>query len=153
MIEHLVDNPWWWLVLAVLLGIGELVTPGVFLIWIAAAAALTGGLAMLVTIPPSVQFLLFALLSLGAVWAGRRWYADNPVASQDPLLNDRAARLVGKVATLAEPIRNGRGRIKVGDSVWDCNGEDMDAGMAVRITGAQGMSLSVEAVSDPDPRQ
>jgi len=146
MVEQMIANPWWWLGLAVLLGIGEIVTPGVFLIWIAGAAAIVGALAMLVPLPIAVQFVIFALLCLAAVWAGRRWYADNPVASQDPLLNDRTARLIGEVVTVAEPIRNGRGRVRVGDSIWDCSGPDMDAGAAVRITGARGTMLNVEAV-------
>lgn len=146
MIEQMVQNPWWWLGLAVLLGIGEIVTPGVFLIWIAGAAAITGALAMLWPVPLAVQFLVFALLCLTAVWAGRRWYAGNPVVSQDPLLNDRVARLVGETATLAEPIVHGRGRVRVGDGVWDCSGPDMEAGAAVRITGATGAVLIVEPV-------
>ena len=33
-----------WLTLAVLLGLAELMVPGVFLIWLAAAAAITGAL-------------------------------------------------------------------------------------------------------------
>tara|TARA_R110000782_G_scaffold78276_5_gene155175 strand:+ start:57742 stop:58182 length:441 start_codon:yes stop_codon:yes gene_type:complete len=145
MLEHMIANPWWWLGLAVLLGIGEIVTPGVFLIWVAGAAAITGALAMLVPLPIAVQFVIFALLCLAAVWAGRRWYADNPVVSQDPLLNDRTARLIGEIVTVAEPIRNGRGRVRVGDSIWDCTGPDMDVGAAVRITGARGTMLTVEA--------
>jgi len=147
MIEQLVENPWWWLMLAVLFGIGEIVTPGVFLIWIAAAAAITGVLAMLLPLPLAVQFVIFALLCLGSVWLGRRWYADSPVASQDPLLNDRVARLIGETATLAEPIQHGRGRVRVGDSIWDCAGPDLAAGSAVRIVGAQGSVLTVEAFS------
>ena len=147
MIEQLVENPWWWLMLAVLFGIGEIVTPGVFLIWIAAAAAITGVLAMLLPLPLAVQFVIFALLCLGSVWLGRRWYADSPVASQDPLLNDRVARLIGETATLAEPIQHGRGRVRVGDSIWDCAGPDLEAGAAVRIVGAHGSVLTVEAFS------
>lgn len=146
MIEHMMANPWWWLAAAVLLGIGEIVTPGVFLIWIAAAAAITGAVAMLTGIALPLQFLIFALLCLLSVWAGRRWYADNPVASQDPLLNDRTARLVGEVVIVVEAISHGRGRVRVGDSIWDCSGADTDTGVAVRITGAQGSVLTVEPV-------
>ena len=144
MIEHLVANPWWWLAAAVLLGIGEIITPGVFLIWVAMAASVTGVIAMLTGIALPFQFLIFALLCLTAVWAGRRWYADNPVASQDPLLNNRTARLIGEVVIVAEAIRHGKGRVRVGDSIWDCSGEDADEGAAVRITGAQGSLLLVE---------
>ena len=39
---------------------------------------------------------IFALASAAAVTAGRRWYRDNPVPSDDPLLNDRVARLIGE---------------------------------------------------------
>lgn len=144
MIAQLAANPWWWLVLAVLLGIAEIVTPGVFLIFIAAAAALTGALAMMLPLPVEIQLLLFAAFSLLSVAVGRRWYAADATETQDPLLNDRVARLIGETATLAEPIRHGRGRARVGDSVWDCAGPDMDAGTAVRILGAQGSVLTVE---------
>ena len=144
MIEHMIANPWWWLAAAVLLGFGEIVTPGVFLIWVAMAAAVTGVIAMLTGIAIPFQFLLFALLCLLSVWAGRRWYVDNPVASQDPLLNDRTARLIGEIVIVTEPIRHGKGRVRVGDSIWDCSGADADIGAAVRITGAQGSLLLVE---------
>jgi len=144
MIAQLAANPWWWLVLAVLFGIAEIVTPGVFLIFIAAAAALTGALAMLLPLPVEIQLLLFALFSLLSVAIGRRWYAADGTQSQDPLLNDRVARMIGETATVAEPILHGRGRARVGDSVWDCAGPDLEAGTAVRIVGAQGSVLQVE---------
>ena len=146
MIAQLAANPWWWLVLAVLLGIAEIVTPGVFLIFIAAAAALTGALAIVLPLPVEIQFLLFALFSLLSVALGRRWYASDATVSKDPLLNDRVARMIGETATIAEPIVHGRGRARVGDSVWDCAGPDLDAGVTVRITGARGSVLQVERI-------
>jgi len=84
------------------------------------------------------------LLSIASVYAGRRWYAANPVATSDPLLNNRAARLIGKIVTTASPIEHGEGRVKVGDSVWNCSGPDCEAGTRVRIIGAQGTCLLVE---------
>ena len=63
---------WLWLLAAVLLGIAELIVPGVFLIWIAAAAAGTGLLTLLFGVGVAFQFLLFALLSIASVYAGRR---------------------------------------------------------------------------------
>jgi membrane protein implicated in regulation of membrane protease activity len=138
---------WLWLLAAVLLGIAELLVPGVFLIWIAAAAAGTGLLTLLFGVGIAFQFLLFALLSIASVYAGRRWYAANPVATSDPLLNNRAARLIGRTVAVTTPIERGEGRVKVGDSVWNCRGPDCDAGTSVRIIGAQGTCLLVE----PDP--
>lgn len=141
-----IDPEWWWLIGATILGIAELLMPGIFLIWLAAAAAVTG-IGALLGIPVAFQFGLFALLSIGAVQVGRRWYANHPVPSSDPLLNDRAARLIGETVVVAAAIENGRGRVKVGDSVWSAKGPDVPEGARVRIIGAEGACLIVEPVS------
>ena len=138
------DAQWWWLLAAALLALVELVAPGIFSIWIAAAAALTGLAVMAVDLPVAFQLALFALLSMAAVYAGRRWYERYPVASDDPMLNDRTARLVGQSVTVVSAIRGGEGRVKVGDSVWAARGPDADEGARVRVTGADGACLRVE---------
>ncbi|WP_257539900.1 NfeD family protein [Sphingobium sp. CFD-1] len=140
----MLEDHWWWLIFAALLGIGEVLLPGVFLIWIAIAAAITGLAALALPIGVPLQFLIFALLCLIAVWGGRRWYAANPVSSEDPLLNDRTARLIGEVVIVVEAIDNGRGRVKVGDGVWSCRGPEAPAGARVRIVGADASVLQVE---------
>ena len=137
---------WMWLIAAAILGIAELLLPGVFLIWLAAAAAVTGLAALLLGIPLAFQFGLFALLAIAATYAGRRWYTNNPVESSDPLLNDRAARLVGETVVVVGAIENGVGRVRVGDSVWNARGPDAEPGARVRITGAEGTCLQVEPV-------
>ena len=138
------EDHWWWLVFAALLGIGEVLLPGVFLIWVALAAAVTGLISLAVPLSVPLQFILFATLCLIAVWGGRRWYAANPVDSQDPMLNDRTARLIGETVIVVEPIEAGHGRVKVGDSVWSCRGPDAPVGAQVRITGAEASVLLVE---------
>jgi membrane protein implicated in regulation of membrane protease activity len=143
------EPQWVWLLAATALGIAELLVPGVFLIWLAAAAAVTGFITLIFGIPLAFQFVVFALLSLAAVWSGRRWYANNPVESSDPLLNDRAARLIGETLVLVAPIENGRGRVKVGDSVWTCKGADAAEGSRVRVIGAEGQCLKVEPIVAP----
>ncbi|WP_019053044.1 NfeD family protein [Sphingobium xenophagum] len=143
-IATLLEDHWAWLVFAALLGIAEVMIPGVFLIWIAIAAAITGLAALALPIGLPLQLLIFAALSIAAVWAGRRWYADHPVASTDPLLNDRTARLIGQTVTVVEPIVGGEGRVKVGDSVWTALGPDADAGARVRVIAAEGTALRVE---------
>ena len=143
-IATLLEDHWAWLVFAALLGIAEVMIPGVFLIWIAIAAAITGLAALALPIGLPLQLLIFAALSIAAVWAGRRWYADHPIASTDPLLNDRTARLIGQTVTVVEPIVGGEGRVKVGDSVWTALGPDADAGARVRVIAAEGTALRVE---------
>ena len=137
---------WTWLLAATALGILELLVPGVFLIWLAAAAAVTGFITLVFGPPVAFQFVLFALLSLAAVWYGKRWYNANPVESSDPLLNDRAARLIGETLVVVTPIEDGRGRVKVGDGVWQCKGRDAEEGTRVIVVGAEGACLKVEPI-------
>lgn len=137
-------EPWLgWMILAVLLGLAELAVPGVFLVWIALAAAATGALAFLFPMPLAGEIVLFALLCLVAVYAGRRWYADNPVPSTDPLLNDRAARLVGREVTVVEAISGGEGRVRVDDGTWSAIGPDAPVGARLTVMAASGATLTV----------
>jgi inner membrane protein len=139
---------WLWLLAATVLAIAELLVPGVFLIFLAAAAAVTGLATLAFGLPVAAQLLLFALFSVGALYSGRRWYVRNPLPSSDPLLNDRAARLRGETLVVVDAIENGRGRVKVGDSVWACRGPDCPAGSRVRVVGADGACLKV-SLADP----
>lgn len=140
---------WWWLLAAALLAIFEVFVPGVFLVWMAAAAAVTGITVALLPLPLAAQIGLFALLAVAAVAGGRRHYARNPVESDDPLLNDRAARLIGETVTVVVAITGGEGRVKVGDGVWGARGDDAPEGARVIVTGTQGNCLKVR----PAPQQ
>jgi membrane protein implicated in regulation of membrane protease activity len=143
------DAHWWWLLLAALLAMVEIVAPGIFSIWIAAAAALTGLAVLTLDIPFVFQCALFALLSIAAVAVGRRWYERFPVTSEDPKLNDRTARLIGQTVTVVVAIAGGEGRVKVGDSVWTARGPDVPEGSRVRIVAAEGGSLRVTPADGP----
>ena len=135
---------WWWLIAAVALGILELLAPGFFLVWMGAAAAITGVVVALVPMPLAWQLGLFVLLAFAAVFAGRLYYARNPVPSGDPKLNVRAARLIGQTVTVEAAIENGQGRVRVGDGVWNARGPDAPAGASVVIVSADGTCLTVE---------
>jgi membrane protein implicated in regulation of membrane protease activity len=137
------DDHWWWLIAGALLGILEIFLPGIFLIWLAAAAVITGIVAALLPIALPFQLALFGLLAMAAVYSGRRHYDRNPVPSSDPLLNDRTARLVGQKVVVVTAIENGEGRVKVGDGVWVARGPDAPAGTPMVVTGAQGTCLNV----------
>jgi inner membrane protein len=144
MIEGLAPY-WWWLIAAVALGILELLAPGFFLVWMGVAAAVTGIIVALLPIPLPWQLGLFALLAFASVFAGRLYYARNPVPTSDPNLNARATRLIGRTVTVESAIENGAGRVRVGDGVWNARGPDAPAGASVVIVAADGTSLTVEA--------
>ena len=79
-----------------------------------------------------------------AVLVGRRFYANRAVDSTDPLLNDRGARLVGKVVTVVNAVDDHGGRVRVGDGEWSARGGPAAVGERVRITGVDGNCLKVE---------
>ena len=138
------DDHWWWLIAAAVLGILEIFIPGVFLVWMAVAAAITGMLVAFLPLALPFQLALFGLLAMAAVYGGRRHYERNPVPSSDPLLNDRTARLIGQNVLVVTAIENGEGRVKVGDGVWAARGPDAPAGSRMVVVGAEGTCLRVE---------
>jgi membrane protein implicated in regulation of membrane protease activity len=143
---------WLWMIGGVLLLIAEVIAPGFFLVWIGAAAIITGVFALLFGIGAAGQLALFALYSLIAVFVARRWYTGRPVVSEDPMLNDRSARLIGRTVTATTAIDGASGRVRLGDSEWSARGGPAEAGEQVRITGVEGNCLIVEAERQLPPR-
>jgi membrane protein implicated in regulation of membrane protease activity len=136
----------YWLVLGLALMVLELFNPGAFMLWLGLGALLTAAVVMLVADLATVwQLVAFGLFSLVAILGYREWRRRNPRmdASDRPLLNRRAAQLVGEVHVLAEPIVDGRGRLKIGDAFWSVFGPDQAAGTRVRILATDGVSLTV----------
>jgi len=140
-----IELGWLWLIGGVVLLIAEIIAPGFFLVWIGGAAMLTGLFALLFGIGPAGQLALFALYALVAVLVARRWYASQDLTSEDPMLNDRTARLIGKRVTVISPIDEHSGRVQVGDGQWSARGGPAAAGEHVRITGVDGNCLIVES--------
>jgi len=134
-----------WLIAALVLGIAELAVPGVFLVFLAIAAAFTGVMALaLPDLPIAVQLSAFAVWSVVAVTIGKRWYRDYPVEGGDPLLNDRAARLIGQIVIVETALVDGQGRVLVGDGTWPARGPDAAVGTRVRIVAVMDGAVAVE---------
>ena len=140
-----VDPGWLWMIGGVLLLTAEIMLPGVFLVWIGIAAIVTGLFALLFGIGVAGQLGLFALYSIVAVMAGRRFYAVKGTDSVDHLLNEPGARLVGRRVTVVQAVDEDSGRVRVGDSEWSARGGPAQPGERVRITGVEGNCLIVEA--------
>lgn len=136
-----------WAIAALLLGIAELLVPGVFLIFLAIAAGITGAAAFVMPdLPLAAQVGFFAAWSVAAVLIGRRWYRDYPVAS-DALLNDRAGRLIGQTVVVEQAIVHGRGRVIVGDGSWPARGPEAAGGSSMRVVAVDDGVLVVEPLS------
>ncbi len=134
----------WWAV-ALLLIVGEILAPGVFMLWLGIAAAAMG-LILLLTgaglsyLWQAVVFGVLAFVSVGVYW---KFLRGNERMSDQPLLNRKAAQLVGRVVPLLEPIVNGRGTVQIGDAMWTVRGADAPAGTRVLIFAIDGMNLEV----------
>lgn len=145
MLDQLVF--WHWLVLAVVLGIIEILTFTTFFLWIALAALFTGVLQFIFpAMPLVIQILVFAVGSVMFTIIGRMYFVKRPITSDSPLLNKRNEQYIGRTFTLTEPVVNGLGSVKVDDSTWRVRGEDLAAGETVKITGVDGVILEFEKV-------
>ena len=136
-----------WLIAALVLGIAELAVPGVFLVFLAIAAAVTGAAVfVLPDLPVAAQLGAFAVWSAVTVLIGKRWYRDYPVEGGDPMLNDRSARLIGQVVVVETALVGGHGRVLVGDGSWPARGADAAVGTQVRITAVVNGAVVVAPV-------
>lgn len=135
---------WIWFIIGAVLAIVELFVPGVLAIWLAIAATLVGGLLLVVDMPVAAQIALFAVLSVVLVWASRQFLTRHPIESDHPTLNQRGVSYIGRVFVVEQEIRNGSGKIRVGDSLWLAEGDDAEAGARVKVTGVNGSALVVE---------
>jgi membrane protein implicated in regulation of membrane protease activity len=139
-----IDPGWLWLIGGVVLLILEVIAPGFFLVFLGAAAVAAGLFTVLFGLGTASQLALFALYAFIAVMTGRRFYANRTAGSTDPLLNDPARRLVGKVVTVVAAVDEHSGRVRVGDGEWSARGGPAAVGERVRITGVEGNCLRVE---------
>ncbi|TWJ09247.1 NfeD family protein [Altererythrobacter ishigakiensis] len=148
------DAHWVWIALGLILAALEMLVPGVYLIWLAVAAILTGILTLGLDLMLPAQVIVFVSLSLITAFSARRFLRDSPIESSDPLLNRRGSRLIGESAIVTQSIDGGSGRVKYGDSEWIARGPDVGEGERVRITGSDGAILLVEPITligDDDP--
>lgn len=136
-----------WLAIGLVLAAAEMAVPGVFLIWLAGAAILTGFAAWLVPIGLPLQIVLFAALAIVSVFCGRRYLRAHPVESPDPKMNLRGERVIGEVVVVTQAIEAGSGRVKLGDSEWLARGTDAPPGTRLRVRGHDGVVLLVEPLS------
>ena len=140
---------WYWWVLAVVLLIIEALAPGFFFLWMAAAA---GALGLVVFAVPALgwqyQLLLFAVLSVASIFLFRRYQRTHPPQSDQPALNRRGEKYIGRTFSLDKPIVNGIGEIRVDDTTWRIVGNDLPDGTKVEVIGVDGVTLQVVPKSD-----
>lgn len=136
---------WDWLGLGIVLLILEIFGAGGYLLWIGIAAALTGVLSFLLPgldwVWQCLAFGVLAILTALYWWNHQRLNKRQAAPSS---LNRRGSELVGRQFALHDAIVGGRGKIRVGDSVWLVSGPDLPVGAQVHVTRQDGVLLIVE---------
>lgn len=142
---------WFWLALCCLfMAVEVLVVSTGFFLCLGTSA---GVVALLAFLFPSLSWLwagfVFSVLAVasGLFW----WYILHKklgrTRERENTLNMKMRQLIGHRAVLAEPIRAGRGRLRVNDSDWPAQAEaDYPAGTLVEVTDVQGIVLRIRAV-------
>jgi inner membrane protein len=135
---------WNWLILAAVLLSLEVVIPGVHFLWFGLAATVIGIIALAIGITWPWQVLLFILLSVLVLLGVQRLVWPDSAISDLPDLNVRGQQYVGRSVVVEQAIANGRGKVRVGDTLWFAEGPDAPAGAWVTITGSKGTVLVVD---------
>ena len=141
------SNNWSWFILAAVLVLAELILPGLFLLWIAVAAAIMGVFMLLlpVALTWQIQLLVFTALSVAVIYAGKRYFSyGNGDAPDNNGLNKRGRRLVGSVITVDKITSSDRGKARVGDSFWTISGNNLVVGAEMQVVDLEGNVLIVE---------
>jgi len=144
-----IANYWLWLSGGILLMVLEILTPGVFFMWIGIGAFATGLISFIFPAMSNLWLgLVFAALAVISVIAGKKLMSRYISRSKENEVNSSPDRkFTGRTFTVSESIVNGRGKIIVGDSVWQASSDsDIKEGTTVKVIGGDGAVLKVEAV-------
>ena len=139
-------EPWHWLSLGMLILIFEILGAGGFLLGIGIAALVN---ALILFLFPELvwywQFIIFAMMSIVITLVYWKRFRNFNNKTEQPLLNSRMARLIGRSASLLTPIENGVGKVQIEDALWTvtCD-EDLAQGVIVNIVGVDGTTLVVK---------
>ena len=141
---NLVAGYGWWILALVLIGAGDdraRLLPA----WSARRGGDGPGHAVRAGPPvhrPGDAFGVLAVITCLVYWKFIRPVAE--VRDDQPLLNRRGDRMLGRRVLVAEAFVNGRGKVRVGDTVWLAEGADVDVGDAVEVVSVNGATLTVK---------
>jgi membrane protein implicated in regulation of membrane protease activity len=142
---------WHWLGIGIILLTLEVAVGTFDLLWIAIGAFATALFALIAPEPIGGwqgQLVFFGIVAIAFVLSGRtifRGLRTRP--STHPNLNDRLTKMVGEHGEAATSFDDGRGKVKVGDSVWlaeQVGGSSIAVGDKVVVAGADGTMLKVK---------
>lgn len=133
---------------AALLAAAEIAAPGFYLLWLGIAAGVTAIATGLFGLPLPAEFVVFALAAVASILVARRFVLSEQPLSDDPFVNERAARLIGREVEVVVPLVAGEGRVRLGDTTWLARGPDLSLGTRARVGAVRGGVLEIEALPE-----
>ena len=134
-----------WAIVAVALGVGELLTPGMFFLGPVALAAVASAIVAAVGGGAAIQLIVFiagAVASLAVLRPIARAHLHMPT-----MLRTGTAALVGAKATVVERVDADGGRVRIGGEVWSArsymDGQVFEPGSRVEVAEIKGATALV----------
>lgn len=137
-----------WMIIAIILIGFEFMVPGIYFMWVGFAALLLSGITFFFpNISLAFQLLLFSVFAVAMVYAGKKYLMEKTDPSDDSTLNLRGRQYIGRTYEVAVAFKNGKGKIKVEDTLWTAIGpKSLAVGESVKVVDIDGTRLMVEAV-------
>jgi membrane protein implicated in regulation of membrane protease activity len=134
-----------WSIAAVLLAVGEILTPGLFFLGPVALAAVAGALSSLLGAPLWLQLIVFvagSFASLGLLRPIARRHLRMPHA-----IRTGTAALVGAPAVVLQRVDAQGGRVRIGGEEWSARAyvpdQVLEPGVKVEVAEIQGATALV----------
>jgi membrane protein implicated in regulation of membrane protease activity len=134
-----------WAIVAVLLAVGEIFTPGMFFLGPVAVAAVIAGVVALVGPGVAVQLIVFIAGAVASVWLLRpiaRRHLHMPAA-----LRTGTAALEGTKAVVLQRVDVNGGRVRIGGEEWSARSymedEVYEPGTRVEVAKIEGATALV----------
>lgn len=140
-------TPVYWLIFGIGLLILEVMTPALISLFFGLSALTVALIVWLFPVSQVVQWLLFAVFSVGYILLLRK--AIKQVFKGDKEVSDRVSdEFAGRRAVVVEPVApNKPGRVELNGCTWMAEAEAaLSKGQSVRVLKKDNLTLKVEAV-------
>lgn len=146
---HDLHGFWLWIALGAALLAVEVMSGSGWLLWPAASAAVVALLVRFVGLGLEGAVLSFTVLTIVTTLLARLFLPQSWGGRAKPDINDTTARLVGHHGKAVGAFAGGSGRVFIDGKEWAAElveGEALEAGARVEVTGVAGAGLKVRGV-------
>ena len=146
---HDLDGFWLWIALGAGLLAIEVITGSGWLLWPAASAGVVALLVRFAGVSLEAAVLTFTVLTIVTTLLARRYLPRSLLRHAGRDINDNVARLVGCQGRAVAAFKDRTGRVFIDGKEWAAEldeGEALEAGARVEVTGVAGAGLRVRGV-------